>query len=805
MVRKLKSLVKNLKQNNYTAKDIILCDRVLDISDILLHESSTAFVPHVISINNLYSNYFELLNIAPTLPAIEEIVLDDMTFNIYISKALVISGVSYRAQDVYSNFIQSYLKNSPHAKLDDLKNELQNHISSDNIVLKVSNALFDQLKQNNSIPIIIAEKIMAKNLAEHLSSSKFFMHLSASNHPKYLSDLIQKLETLAFISSNAPSSLNHDNKLIECANEIEERNILLMITKEYLNKGYEKIAIIGCSHADQILLKSHFTKSGIPFKNDLKLIEQPSAAFFIMLAKLCISEEITPLDLSSVLNHPSSIYFHQPWYHMLETRYLRAPLVWKTIPQLIALIKEDDIQEFLTDFHLIISAFKCADLETTIHQHLQIFQKLFNGDSDDCFDLYSFLEDISQGDLNFNLPPAEYIAFISDAIANQTIRTKDKAQVFFCDLKHALFMQPDLYLLSNFNEGTYPPSFKSNNLLPKEILSALSIPSEESLQHEFDCLINELTRLNFIITRSKSVSSVDTISSRYMDHFTTVNEHEYNEIFRYYYYNNEPTTIEQNYIIPPENMLPTEISVSGIEKLIRSPYAFYAEYILKLRQVDPIGVSVGPRELGIVIHSILSKIDFSLPKDIFIAEFNNYFITIFKHENAAIKELQRKRINNIAQRVYDIETLRHDVVRRLNEINGAININEVIVKARADRINILDNGNAEIVDFKTGYTPSKREVEDGSYPQLAIEALIAKQGGFGEKIDKASIKYVALKGRGEIVEETEFEINLDTVLESLEALIAIFWQDQTPFYIGKNAGNQNKIQAYQHLSRNNSN
>ncbi len=49
--------------------------------------------------------------------------------------------------------------------------------------------------------------------------------------------------------------------------------------------------------------------------------------------------------------------------------------------------------------------------------------------------------------------------------------------------------------------------------------------------------------------------------------------------------------------------------------------------------------------------------------------------------------------------------------------------------ARADRLDVAGDGGLAIIDYKTGTPPSPKEVRSLS-PQLPLEALIARAGGF---------------------------------------------------------------------------
>ena len=81
------------------------------------------------------------------------------------------------------------------------------------------------------------------------------------------------------------------------------------------------------------------------------------------------------------------------------------------------------------------------------------------------------------------------------------------------------------------------------------------------------------------------------------------------------------------------------------------------------------------------------------------------------------------------------EQRRRAELRRVRgEIVGRIDIahahGSLELRARADRIEAGHDGRLTVVDYKTGTAPGNREVQLGLRPQLVLEAVIARAGGF---------------------------------------------------------------------------
>ena len=59
-----------------------------------------------------------------------------------------------------------------------------------------------------------------------------------------------------------------------------------------------------------------------------------------------------------------------------------------------------------------------------------------------------------------------------------------------------------------------------------------------------------------------------------------------------------------------------------------------------------------------------------------------------------------------------------------------IGVSGVVLSGVADRIDVLEDGSAEILDFKTGSSPSKAQAHTLLSPQLALEGALLRRGAF---------------------------------------------------------------------------
>ncbi len=102
----------------------------------------------------------------------------------------------------------------------------------------------------------------------------------------------------------------------------------------------------------------------------------------------------------------------------------------------------------------------------------------------------------------------------------------------------------------------------------------------------------------------------------------------------------------------------------------------------------------------------------------------------------------------------------------------------ITLSGRADRIDLMRNGTAEIIDYKTGSTPSPRQAHVLLSPQLALEAALLVRGAFRElgSVRASDLTYVRLKAGGEVKPESILKIGRPPSEKTAPALGEESWQ-----------------------------
>lgn len=209
---------------------------------------------------------------------------------------------------------------------------------------------------------------------------------------------------------------------------------------------------------------------------------------------------------------------------------------------------------------------------------------------------------------------------------------------------------------------------------------------------------------------------------------------------------------------PAVHLRPRALPVTDIETWLRDPYAIYAKRILRLRPLEAIDAEIGPLERGSATHLALERFVESYPGplppdalDRLLAIAAKVFAEMAVP--AATLALWRPRFARAAEWFLDAERMRRqDIDKSFVEIDGTTAFDATAgtftLRGRADRIDMLKNGTAAILDYKTGNPPSNKQVDALLAPQLPLEGAILAAGGFAKIGPRAASELVYIRISG---------------------------------------------------------
>ncbi|MBI1171083.1 double-strand break repair protein AddB [bacterium] len=259
---------------------------------------------------------------------------------------------------------------------------------------------------------------------------------------------------------------------------------------------------------------------------------------------------------------------------------------------------------------------------------------------------------------------------------------------------------------------------------------------------------------------------------------------------------------------PPVPARPKELSLTRIRSLIRDPYAIYAQYVLRLKPLDPLRAQPDPRDRGTALHLILERFVRERPQDEAMDEARNRLLRIGAEVLAAetpfpsARALWHARLERAADHF-----LRQDQKlggRTLQiEKSGATKVEgtDFTLYGTPDRIDVLPDDRLHLIDYKTGTPPTKAQ-QTVFELQLHLAAAMAERGGFTpHPMEVAQISYIGL-GASEKVEETPLtpdEIN--AVWARFVALIKAYEDPKTGYTARRAVFDLRYPGDYDHLAR----
>lgn len=206
---------------------------------------------------------------------------------------------------------------------------------------------------------------------------------------------------------------------------------------------------------------------------------------------------------------------------------------------------------------------------------------------------------------------------------------------------------------------------------------------------------------------------------------------------------------------PPVATRPRKLSVTEVETLMRSPYDLYAKYVLNLRPLDRLGEDPDARERGTIIHAIFARFVFEQHDPADPGALERLMVTAAE-EFAGLeaigerRDIWLRRFATAAEQFLEFERDRAAFVRKRHaEVAGRWDLRlrePFAITGQADRVDLLEDGTLEILDFKTGSPPSAAAMKAFEAPQLPIEAMMALNAGLKDipQADTSALTYIKI-------------------------------------------------------------
>jgi ATP-dependent helicase/nuclease subunit B len=397
--------------------------------------------------------------------------------------------------------------------------------------------------------------------------------------------------------------------------------------------------------------------------------------------------------------------------------------------------------------------------------------------------LSGLLRRVVASEAGFDLDAREWPDVFDALLAVETVKPAQGSdpRIFIWGAMEARLLSPDTIVVGGLNEGVWPRGAESDRFLSRMMKTGLSLePPERRIgqaAHDFQMALGNAT---VVLTRSARTGGAPAVASRWLQRllaFTGVDAAagmrargaEILAWTRALDRVEKVASAERPAPAPPLDLRPKRLSITEVETLRRDPYAVYARRVLELEPLDPLTGDPGKADLGTLFHLVLQRFTQAAIEPVSPQALD----ALIGIGRAAFAELALPtdvlatwwpRFERLAPAVLAWEADRHErLLVRVSEARAVplqVGDTGVELSGYADRIDILPGGMADILDFKTGLSPSKRQAHTLVAPQLPLEAAMLRRGAFAgvDVREVADLAYVRLKTDGSVAHESILSI-----------------------------------------------
>jgi ATP-dependent helicase/nuclease subunit B len=337
----------------------------------------------------------------------------------------------------------------------------------------------------------------------------------------------------------------------------------------------------------------------------------------------------------------------------------------------------------------------------------------------------------------------------------------------------ARLIDADLILLAGLDEGVWPPQTDAGAFLNRSMRAALNLsPPERRIGQSAHDFVMAFGAREVVISRAMKRGGSPTVASRFVTRLDALA----GEAFAACKSRGEamldiaialdrPPSIkgcERPEPMPALDLRPTQLSVTRIETLRRDPYSIYAERILQLAPLAPLGEERGAREMGTAVHEALAEFVQSHPRGPLRGDARDALLALAREKlepflaDSDFEAFKWPRVEAGLDHALAFETARRELgveihVEEKGDWSFELNDGGIFrLTGVADRIEVDGDGTATIFDYKTGAPPSNKQVLAGFAPQLTLEAAMMEAGAFEEigRHETRGAAYMPIGGAG---------------------------------------------------------
>ncbi|MBB4120943.1 double-strand break repair protein AddB [Martelella radicis] len=365
----------------------------------------------------------------------------------------------------------------------------------------------------------------------------------------------------------------------------------------------------------------------------------------------------------------------------------------------------------------------------------------------------------------------QWIDIVAALSASEAVkpRSMGNPRVFIFGAVEARLQDVETIVIGGLNEGIWPTQAKNNPFLSRGMKAEIGLePPEKRVGQLAHDLIMAAGAPHLLFSRALRQGSAPTVASRWLQRLLAFAGPGLEAAMRKRgdvllgwasALDDQPRTPipPRPEPYPPADSQPKRYSFSEIGRLRRDPYAIYAQKVLKLDPLAPFNADPSVKERGILYHALAErfiKTGADPSGEAGRAAMGDVLAGLLLEAelppHLALSWVPR--LESVAEELLKFEAARRlstPIDATLTEAGAGFDIPlaEIRLTGIADRIDILDDGTAEIIDYKTGISPSLNQARSLLEPQLPLEAAALSAGAFKNvpPLETKSLKYVRLR------------------------------------------------------------
>lgn len=626
-------------------------------------------------------------------------------------------------------------------------------------------------------------------------------------------------------------------RLLTCDTPEQEAQAIALAFRETLEEDGKTAALVTPDRNLARRVSAACMRWGIVVDDSagLPLAREKAGSWLSLTAKACHTG-LRPLALLSMLKHPlASCGLPQedfrPRVRRLEKQALRGPVPPGGIEGMRAICKDhadildllDRIDHRTKKYRGLLEKNERLDFAIYLNVHIELAEDLAGGPdhvwiNEDGEAAALLLAEINESAHLLGLVTGEeYLAILRRLMDHKDVRPAFGAhpRLSILGQMEARLIDADMIIMGGLNEGTWPPEAEKDPWMSRPMRREFGLPSpDETIGKAAHDYAQLFCRDNVILTRAAKVDGTPTVPARWLQRLDAVigslnarvpeDRHlslatgPYLSWTRQLDMADRLRAVPQPAPTPPVKARPRKMGVTSIEKWMRDPYHIYAQKILNLNKLDPIEKDQEARDLGEWVHDVLEEFVTRHPGDLpgdaaaILADIGREKLGV-KINDPRITGFWWPKFEKIVEWYIATEGEWRQTARPLPallESEGAMDIESEAgpfrLTAKADRIDLKNDGTLAIIDYKTGQAPSKKLVAAGISPQLSLEAVIAEHNGFDGVSNKqvSTLAYWKMSGTRTGNAEQRFDDVSDMTagaLEGVQSLIHAYDDPNTPY------------------------